>query len=452
MSTANSSLPEVISNGSIKYEELRTRFFNSRIPDTKPAEIYCPKTTPEVAAIIQQAKKRRLKVGVRSGGLLFPCTSLIPDGVLADTLHLNAGIEYDSQTQLVSFPPAARSKDLADALIPLGRFFPFGHSPTVAAGGFCLAGGQGWFMRGWGFVTPNGEVIRASKTENPDVFWAARGSGQCFFGVVTRFWGKTIPARRLFERVRVFDCTDSFAEVVHWVFDVNDRTQKEGVEIAAATFRPDKEVERLGDEVGDTRIFMGVSSLAFTDSIDEARRILNASEDVPEGLQKSLVVTIPLEEKSWDQLFEAQDRFTPAGNGERWQCDSILNNPDIPRSQLIEAIQPALCDLPSRRSVGCIYIGDYTPDEKDQAISLPHQYCISTMTCWKDPTWDERMRRWMYEVYSRAAPVSCGQYIADLDAKQRMTPVMSENALDRFLKIRQKWDSEDMFTTRIWAP
>ncbi|XHF98217.1 hypothetical protein AWENTII_001782 [Aspergillus wentii] len=107
-------------------------------------------------------------------------------------------------------------------------------------------------------VTPNGEVIRASKTENPDVFWAARGSGQCFFGVVTRFWGKTIPARRLFERVRVFDCTDSFAEVVHWVFDVNDRTQKEGVEIAAATFRPDKEVERLGDEVGDTRIFMGM--------------------------------------------------------------------------------------------------------------------------------------------------------------------------------------------------
>lgn len=202
-------------------------------------------------------------------------------------------------------------------------------------------------MRGWGctsdswivemeVVTPNGEVIRASKTENPDVFWAARGSGQGFFGVVTRFWGKTIPARRLFERVRVFDCTDSFAEVVHWVFDVNDRTQKEGVEIAAATFRPDKEVERLGDEVGDTRIFMGVSSLAFTDSIDEARRILNASEDVPEGLQKSLVVTIPLEEKSWDQLFEAQDRFTPAGNGERWQCDSILNNPDIPRSQVSE--------------------------------------------------------------------------------------------------------------------
>jgi hypothetical protein len=45
------------------------------------------------------------------------------------------------------------------------------------------------------------------------------------------------------------------------------------------------------------------------------------------------------------------------------------------------------------------------------------------MTCWTDPAWDKRMTEWMRDVYTRAATVSCGQYIADFDGKQRMTPV-----------------------------
>jgi hypothetical protein len=33
------------------------------------------------------------------------------------------------------------------------------------------------------------------------------------------------------------------------------------------------------------------------------------------------------------------------------------------------------------------------------------------------------MSRWMLEKYTQAATVSCGQYVADFDVKQRMTPV-----------------------------
>jgi len=92
---------------------------------------------------------------------------------------------------------------------------------------------------------------------------------------------------------------------------------------------------------------------------------------------------------------------------------------------LIKAIKPAMCDLPTRRSVGCIYIGDYTPNQFDQAISLPQHYYIATMTCWTDPSWDDKMREWMKRVYAQAAQASCGQYVADFDATQRVTPVSS---------------------------
>lgn len=68
------------------------------------------------------------------------------------------------------------------------------------------------------------------------------------------------------------------------------------------------------------------------------------------------------------------------------------------------------------------------PNEDDQAISLPQHYYISSMTCWTDPDWDEKMRKWMENVYQIAETVSCGQYIADFDVNQRMTPV----SLNRF--------------------
>ena len=39
-------------------------------------------------------------------------------------------------------------------------------------------------------VTAGGELIKASETENADYFWAARGAGPGFFGIVTKYYLK----------------------------------------------------------------------------------------------------------------------------------------------------------------------------------------------------------------------------------------------------------------------
>ncbi len=95
--------------------------------------------------------------------------------------------------------------ELAPYLDARGRFFPGGHCPTVGIGGFLLQGGQGWNARGWGWaaeyveavdvVTADGRAgARRRATENTDLYWAARGAGPGFFGVVTRFHLRTLPA------------------------------------------------------------------------------------------------------------------------------------------------------------------------------------------------------------------------------------------------------------------
>lgn len=310
--------------GAPEYEALRTRFFNARVPNTKPAKIFTLRTTFNVAEIIKQARADNSNICVQSGGHLFPCSSLVQGGVLINTCHFNQGIEYDHQTQLVSFPLGDQFKELADSLTAVGRFFPFGNSPTVAAGGFLLAGRQGWFMRGWGctfdswvermeIVTGDGKIVQSSQTEYTGLFWAARGSGQGFFGVVTRIWGKPIPTRRLWEMVAVFDVTRSFTEVLRALFELSDRTPKYVVEIAFASFRPHRDEPGCCEGVRDTRVFLAASALVFAATLPEAKALLVTWAHLPRVLRKNAVATWPIIQRSWDELYKAQEALILQG-------------------------------------------------------------------------------------------------------------------------------------------
>jgi hypothetical protein len=183
-------------------------------------------------------------------------------------------------------------------------------------------------------VTANGEIVQTSRKENEDLFWAARGSGQGFFGVVTRVWGRTIPMRRLWETVAVFDCTHRFAEILNALLEITDRTPKDGVEVAFATFRPDRDEPGLGEEVQDSRVFIAATALAFADTFDKAADLLSVWANLPDILVQDQIMKTPVVERTWNELFEAQDKLNPAGNGERWQCDSILDRPGVPREEV----------------------------------------------------------------------------------------------------------------------
>ncbi|KAK7715950.1 hypothetical protein SLS57_006701 [Botryosphaeria dothidea] len=441
------------------YEPLRTRFFNARLPAHRPRAILRPTTTAAVAAAARHAAALGLPVGVRSGGHNFAAPSLVPDGLLLDVRDLNPAFSYDARTQTASFGPGATGEALSAQLANVGRFWPFGHSPMVGVGGFVTNGGQGWFMRGWGaasewvaaleVVTARGDVVVAAREgEHADLFWAARGGGRAFFGVVTRVWGRTVPMRRVWDATLVFGIGggDGFEEVMEWVLETDEGpSPRYGVETAVVTCWPDRGEEGARDEVVSRELMLVVNCVAWADSLAEAATLLRPWAEVPPDLENRLVARVPVKETSWEELFKAQDQLNPTGNGERWQCDSIFNDPKVPKKQLIEAIKPAFCDLPTRKSVGCLYISDYFPDEEDQSMSLPQQYHISTMTCWHDPAKDEVMKKWMYDVYERAQPVSCGQYVADFDENHRITKVMTDKALRKFLQIREKYDPQEMF-------
>ncbi|EKG11147.1 Oxygen oxidoreductase covalent FAD-binding site [Macrophomina phaseolina MS6] len=335
-----STHPQSLTPASEGYDKARRRFFNARVPDTTPAEIYTPKTTAEVASIIARAKSRGLKVGVRSGGHLFFCFSLVEKGILIDTKQLNKEIDFDTRTKIVSFSPGHVVEELATELLALGRFLPWGHSRTVGIGGFLLAGGQGCFGRGWGYtsgswitqievVTPSGEVVIASKTQNPDLFWAFPGSGQGFFGVITRIWAKTIPSKTPFDTTVIVDSTDIFKPLLKWVLEQTEKVPKYGVDLFYLTFRSDMETPGDGEASDKPRIMFVINQTVYVDSMAEAKTLVSPWDVLPQEFQPYVVERVPLLERTWPDLWNLQEKFQPNGNGERWTVDSILPDPKI---------------------------------------------------------------------------------------------------------------------------
>lgn len=325
---------------SANYEELRRRGFNDRIPDAKPAEIVSPNTTADVVEAVQRARQCGRKIGVRSGGHHFFHPDLVENGMLIDTRNLNKSMEFDPATKIATISPGHTVEDLAGFLGPLQRFFPSGHSRSVGVGGFLLAGGQGLFVRGWGYtstnwvkkievVTSEGEIVIASKTENPDLSWAMPGSGQGFFAVITRIWIKTIPNKRLFDVTTIMDSTDIFKPLLKWVLTTVKSIPKYGAEPFFCTFYADKDDPEGGEESKSKRVFFVINQTMFADSLEEAKVLASPWAAIPDEFERHVITTVPLMERDREELWELQENFQPSGNGERWNVDSILADPEV---------------------------------------------------------------------------------------------------------------------------
>lgn len=334
---------KILVRGSEEYERCRRNNPTAGAPDRFPREIHVANSPDDVSRALLRAAELGVTVGVRSGGHAFSLGALVHDGIMVDTACLNREIGYDEQTQEISFGPAVRVEELSAKLGSIGRFFPHGHAPTVGSAGFLMAGGQGWFVRGWGatcqtwitkieVVVPDGRVITASKTENQDVFWAARGSGLAFFGVITKFWGRTIPASTLWERTFTFELRDKFTELMTWFIVKSNDTPKYGTDLNLTIHYPEKYSSPTEtDEIPkNSRLHLGLSLLCYADTRGEVRTLLSAFDDIPTGLQQCLVEMRPVQKREFQDIFQKKRGLIGGAKEERWQIISLLNDPSVP--------------------------------------------------------------------------------------------------------------------------
>lgn len=162
-----------------------------------PGLVLRPREPGEVADAVAFARSHlHLPLGVRSGGHGISGRSTNTGGLVIDVGGLNEVTVLDDTARLVRVGAGARWRDVAKALQPHGWALSSGDYGGVGVGGLATAGGIGFLSRKHGLtidhlravemVLADGTQVRASDTENPELFWAARGAG-ANFGVATAF-------------------------------------------------------------------------------------------------------------------------------------------------------------------------------------------------------------------------------------------------------------------------
>ena len=118
------------------------------------------------------------------------------DGGLCIDLSKMRNVTVDPEKKTITAQGGALWSDVDAAAGEHGLATVGGTVNHTGIGGLTLGGGYGWLSSAYGLVIDNlleveivladGNIIKASETANPDLFWAVRGAGVCF-GVVTSF-------------------------------------------------------------------------------------------------------------------------------------------------------------------------------------------------------------------------------------------------------------------------
>jgi len=184
---------EVITPTAKSYDAAR-RLWNA-VHDLRPAVILRPTSAEQVATAIRFGRDRGLEIAVRSGGHSPSGHSSVNDGLVID-LSAMRGVDVDPAARTARANGGALLGELDVAGQAHGLVCPVGVVGHTGVAGLTLGGGVGRLQRRFGLtldsvaavelVTADGRVVRASETEEPELFWGIRGAGWNF-GVVTRF-------------------------------------------------------------------------------------------------------------------------------------------------------------------------------------------------------------------------------------------------------------------------
>src|SRR5215472_12972066 len=161
-----------------------------------------------IAAAVNFAREKNLRLAVKGGGHSYQGTSNAPDSLLIWTRHMNdivmhAAFVPQGCERLLGPQPAVtlgagtigmRAYDAVTT--KAGKYVQGGGCTTVGLAGLVQGGGFGSLSKHYGLaaaslleaeiVTADGEIRVANACTNSDLFWALKGGGGGTFGVVSK--------------------------------------------------------------------------------------------------------------------------------------------------------------------------------------------------------------------------------------------------------------------------
>src|SRR5215471_15559204 len=190
---------EVVAPGDAAYEQAR-KVWNGMVDRCPAAVLYCA-DSDDVVAAVSFARSRSLRVAVRAGGHNIGGASVCNGGLVIDVSRMKQ-IEVDPIKRIARAQAGLNLGEFDAATQAYGLATTMGVNSDTGIAGLTLGGGFGKLGRKHGLscdnlvsaeiVTADGRLLKASASENADLFWAIRGGGGNF-GIVTAFEYRLFP-------------------------------------------------------------------------------------------------------------------------------------------------------------------------------------------------------------------------------------------------------------------
>jgi hypothetical protein len=425
------------------YDDAR-RIYNAMF-DKRPGLIARCADAEDVATAIAFARRQDLPLAVRGGGHNGAGLGTVDDGVVID-LSLLKDIEVDPQARTVRVGGGTTWGEVDRATGEHGLATPSGIISTTGVGGLTLGGGMGHLTRKYGLaidnlleaelVLANGDRVRASADEHPDLYWAIRGGGGNF-GVVTSFV------------FRLHEVGTVIGGPTFWPVEL-------GAEVLSVyrEFLPDAPRELNGffafhtvppappfPEEIHLRKVSGVVWCYVGSEQAAAEAMAPLLDALPEPLLHGVA---PMPHAALQSAF---DGLYPPGDLWYWRADFVKEVPD----EAVEIHARYSAELPTLKSTMHMYPIDGAAHDlgpTDTAWSYRDAQWGSVFAgVDPDPRNADVIRRWSIDYFEALHPYSAGGAYVNMmmdEGQERVRASYREN-YDRLAKVKAKYDSENVF-------
>ena len=436
---------EVIAREEARYAAARgDLLYNRRSPDRQPAFIVRARDVRDVQAVVRYAGANGLTVSPRGSGHNWSGIAM-QDGIVLDLSGLTDFV-IDPVARTAEVGPALDNRTMAHKLAAHDLAFPLGHCGHVALSGYLLGGGLGWNSERWGLgchgitsidaVTADGELRRASETENPDGLWAARGGRTGVFGVVTRYRLALHPLPRAITTANSFYPLSRVSELQQAMLAAKARLP-DFVEYSVVMIPAPPPLSAAGSHVALA------TAAIFADTEAEVRSALEIiAATLPAGALHS--ENVP---SSFEGLYDPFDQVLPAGK--RYAVDSFWSAEPSDHYMTLFAEQ-----LPKAPSPLCMALSGIMPSRQTEPAQMPDTaFSMSgngfglIYAIWDDPAEDTAHVDWLRAASDALAHETVGRYVgeADLARPGWLRACYSPEAWVRLSKLRETWDPKGVF-------
>jgi FAD/FMN-containing dehydrogenase len=411
--------------------------------DRRPRLVARCSGTADVAAAVRFARDRDLEIAVRGGGHNVAGTAVCDGGIMIDLSAMRA----------VSVDPVERTAlwgDVDHETQAHGLATTGGIVSHTGVGGVTLGGGIGWLMRKHGLtvdnlvqaevVTAEGDVVRASASDHPNLFWALRGGGGNF-GIVSSFRFALHPVGPTVTAGPVFWAAEDTADVLRFYREfLTDAPDELGNVVRLGTIPP---LPAVAEDL-HFRPAIAVAS-CYAGPVEDGERAVRALRQFGTPLVDLVGPTLYVDHQS------SIDDTVPHGWHYYWKATNLTRLSD----EVIDIVATHAYRATSPRSYAAMFhMGGAVrraPRDATAYVGRDVDHNMSIDAVWLPEQEDAvgaAETAWARAFLDALQPHRAGVYVNFLDSDDdasRVREAYGDDTYRRLAEVKAKYDPENVF-------